>query len=126
MSDWLRREERAYDDMIDLAYPPNRGGWIKMVLLGMILPLGLVGYAWNGFSNEAIWWPGDDSSGGAILKGENAKLLALCYFAGAAAAHFRWLWGLIPAYRVFIWGTTLSILLWIGGCGTLVYREFFY
>jgi hypothetical protein len=125
MPEWSRREERAYDDVTDLAHPPNSGGWIKILLLGIALPLALAWYAWHGYSHEAIWWPGG-RSGAAVVKGENAKLLALCYFAGAAAAHFRWLWGLLSTYRIFVWGTTLSLLLWIGGCGTLVYREFFY
>lgn len=118
------RRDQAYDDATDLAYPPGQGGRVKMILLGILLPAALAWYAWRGFSTEMIWWPG--RARGATLQGESARILALCYLAAAGVAHFRWFWGLIPSYRIFTWGTALSMLLWIGGCGTVIYREFFY
>ena len=93
-----------------------------MALLGILVPLAIAGYALSGYFHEAIWWPG--KGGGVTLKGDSAKALALSYFGAAAAAHFRWFRGILPAYRIFTWGTTLSLVLWISGCGTAFYHEF--
>lgn len=97
-----------------------------MVLLGILLPLALAWYAGQGFMKEAILLPGERGRFLTIIHGESAKWLALCYFAAGAAAHFRWWWGLLPSYRIFTWGSTLAMILWISGCAGTMWKLFFY
>jgi len=111
-------------DFEDLANPPDSGGKVKMVLLGILLPLAAILYAWQGWHLEKMWLPG--KQGGATITGPGAQWLALSYFAAGLAAHFRWFWGLLSIYRIFEWGTTAAMILWISGCGGMLYHEFFY
>lgn len=64
------------DDIEDLSYPPS-GGRVKMILLGLLLPLMIGGYASKPrMGQEAVWL----GRGGAdmIVKGEAARALAVC------------------------------------------------
>ncbi len=109
-------------DIEDLAYPPSGGKW-KMLSGGILLPLG-IGYfavrAW--IDREAVWFGRNDIN--LDLKGEAARAMALCYLGAAAWAHFRWFWGLKPAWRVFTIGTVCSLVLILGGCGAACYHVF--
>ena len=110
--------------MESLAYPPDSGGKLKMVLLGILLPLALGYYAGRGFMKEAMYFPG--RNGGETIHGIAARWLALCYFSAGAAAHFRWWWGRLSSYRIFTWGTTLAMILWISGCSGAIWELFLY
>lgn len=107
------------DDIEDLAYPPN-GGRVKLVVLGIIVPLIIAWFAGKAWiSQEATWFGHRGSS--MLVKGDTARALAVCEFAAAAFCHFRWFWGLLPAYRVFTYGTALSMILGLGGFGAACY-----
>ncbi len=110
------------DDIEDLSYPPS-GGRVKMIVLGILLPL-VIGYfaarAW--MTQEAVWL--GERGATMIVKGVAAKALGVCYFGAAGFCHFRWFWGLVPAYRVFTIGIVLSMILGLGGCGTACYYVF--
>lgn len=110
------------DDIEDWSYPPS-GGRMKMILLGILLPLMIGGYASKAWMTQEAVWLG---RGGAdmIVKGGAARALAVCYLGGAAFCHFRWLWGLVPAYRVFTIGIVLSIIVALSGCGSAFYYVF--
>jgi len=95
-----------------------------MVLLGILLPLALIFYSWQGWRHGTIWLPG--KNGGAMLTGPSAQWLTLCYLATGLVAHFRWFWGLLSIYRIFEWGTTAALILWISGCSGMLHYEFFY
>lgn len=41
--------------------------------------------------------------------------MVVVYASVGLFCHFRWLWGLIPVYRVFEIGTTISLLGVLGG-----------
>jgi hypothetical protein len=119
----MRPSKTAADDIEELAYPPDSGGKVKMALLGIILPIALACYAGWGFAKESFYVP---ERGGEIIHGTAAKWLALCHFGAAATAHFRWWWGLLPSYRIFTWGSTLAMILWISGCAGTTWELFFY
>lgn len=110
------------DDIEDLSYPPS-GGRVKMIVLGILLPM-VVGYfatrSW--IDQEAVWF----GRGGAdmTVKGDAARSLAVCSFAAAAFCHFRWFWGLIPSYRVFGIGIAISMIVGLGGCAAAFYHTF--
>jgi len=121
---WFENPYRhTADEAEDLAYPPS-GGWVKMVLLGIIVPVG-IGYAgvqaW--MTEEAVWFGrrGVD----LVVRGRTARALGVVYGSVGLFCHFRWLWGLIPVYRVFEIGTMASLLGILGGIGFAVYYAFF-
>lgn len=95
-----------------------------MALLGIILPIVLACYAGHGFVKESFYLPG--RHGGEMIHGVAAKWMALCYFGAAGIAHFRWCWGLLPYYRVFEWGSTLSMILCISGMAGTIWTLFLY
>ncbi len=132
MGFWNRRVgDNSLTEIEDLSYPPNSGGRVKMTLLGFLLPLGLILYALHAWHTGRTWLPGRNGNvaltdGGVTLTGPGAQWLALSYFAAGLAAHFRWFWGLRSAYRIFEWGSTAAMILWISGCSGMVYYEFIY
>ena len=95
-----------------------------MVLFGIVLPIALAWYAGRGFVKESFHFP--QRAGVEVIQGAAAKWLALCYLGAGAAAHFRWWWGLLPSYRIFTWGSTLAMILWISGCAGTTWKLFFY
>ena len=106
-------------DAEDLAYPPS-GGRGKMALLGILLPIFIVYtgvQAW--MTEEAVWFGrrGVD----LVVRGRTAKAIGFVYGSIGLFCHFRWLWGLIPVYRVFEIGTTVSLFGILGGIGFAVY-----
>jgi hypothetical protein len=124
MSFWNRRvNDNTLPDIIDLSHPPETGGRVKIVLLGIILPLAAIGYAWHGWQLGKVWMPG--KNGGADITGLAAPWMALSYAGAGLAAHFRWFWGLISTYRVFEWGTSVSLIVWIAGYFGVLYHDFF-
>ena len=96
-----------------------------MILLGIVLPIALVWYAELEFERELFYIP-ERRGGWDQIHGTAAKWLALCHFGAAAFAHFRWWWGLVPSYRIFSGGSTLSLILWISGCSGTIWSLFFY
>jgi hypothetical protein len=115
---WLENPYRhAASEAEDLSYPPS-GGRVKLVLLGIFLPLIVIyfgAHAW--ITEEAIWFGRRDSN--IEVHGPTARSLAVVYTSIGLFCHFRWFWGLIPVYRVFEIGTVISLLGILGGlvCG---------
>ena len=93
-----------------------------MILRGILLPLLIAAYAAGIWITEETTWIGRGTD--VKVKGETARSLAVCYFAAASFAHFRWFWGLRPCYTIFEIGTVLSLLAGLGGCGAALYYAF--
>lgn len=104
-----------------LSYPPP-GGRVKLLLLGVLLPL-IIGYfgikAW--VTEEAVWF-GRNSN--MIVHGQVAKGLAVTYISVCLFCHFRWYWGLKPVYRVYEIGTIVSLLAFLGSIAYAAYMLF--
>jgi hypothetical protein len=120
---WSENPNRhTASDAEDLAYPPS-GGRVKLVILGIILPLGVVYFgvqAW--WSEEAIWFGNRGSD--LVVRGATAKSLGVAYTSVGLFCHFRWFWGLLPVYRVFEVGTVLSLMGFLGALIAGVYHLF--
>ena len=93
-----------------------------MILRGILLPLLIAAYAAGIWITEETTWIGSGTD--VKVKGETARSLAVCYFAAASFAHFRWFWGLRPCYGIFEIGTVLSLLAGLGGFGAALYYAF--
>ena len=107
----------------DLSYPPS-GGWVKMVLFGIILPAIVVYFGFQAWiTEEAVWFSSRNSSD-LDVRGKTAKALGVVYASVGLFCHFRWFWGLIPVYRAFEIGTTISLLGVLGGIGFGAYYQF--
>jgi hypothetical protein len=120
---WSENPNRhTASDAEDLAYPPS-GGRVKLVILGILLPLGVVYFgvqAW--WSEEAIWFGNRGSD--LVVRGATAKSLGVAYTSVGLFCHFRWFWGLLPVYRVFEVGTVLSLMGFLGALIAGVYHLF--
>jgi len=121
--DWMGNPYRqTANEAEDLSNPPS-GGRLKLILLGVVLPM-VIGYfsvkAW--VNEEAIWFGsrGHDM----VVHGQTARALAVTYLSVGLFCHFRWCWGLIPVWRVFEIGTVVSLLGFLGGLGYAVYTLF--
>ena len=100
------------NDIENLSYPPT-GGRVKMVLLGVILPVVIAYFAVDAWITEVAWWPGSRGSG-FVTHGSAAKAVAAAYLSAGMFCHSRWFWGLFPVYRVFEIGTVVSLLGFLG------------
>lgn len=99
-------------DAEDLSYPPS-GGRVKLTLLGIALPLGVVAIGVHSWTSQEAWWPGSRGSG-VMVHGDAAKAFAVLYMSLSAFVHSRWCWGLLGYNRVFETGTVISILGFLG------------
>jgi hypothetical protein len=120
---WLENPYRyTANEAEDLAYPPS-GGRVKLVILGILLPL-VVAYfgvhAW--ITEEAIWL--GRGSWDMVVHGRAAKSLGVAYTSIGLFCHFRWFWGLLSFYRVFEIGTVISLLCFLGALCLGVYYLF--
>ena len=120
---WLGNSDYdSADEVESLSYPPS-GGRVKLILLGLVLPL-VIGYfgirAW--ITEEAVWFGNRNSN--ITVHGRAAQALAVTYVSAALFCHFRWYWGLVPVYRVFEIGTAVSLIGVIGGFGFGAYYLF--
>lgn len=124
MAWWERKygDDTAHDAE-NFAYPPG-GGPIKLVLLGILLPLGIAAFAASCWiSEKAVWFGG--RGGNMDISGPAARAMAVAYLGGALFCHFRWCWGLRGHYRVFEVGTVIALLTLLGGGITSFYHVFF-
>jgi hypothetical protein len=100
------------------AHPPS-GGYLKLFILGIILP-GAVGYfgwlAWT--TGQAAWF---DSK---VVEGLAAQSLAVAYSSLALFCHSRWFWGIVPVNFLFKIGTLISLLGLIAALGIGLYHLF--
>ncbi len=96
----------------DFAYPPN-GGRVKMAILGIALPLGLLAYAIQIWISGEAYWPGQRGSG-ITVTGDTARAMSVGYAFLSSLSHFRWFWGLVPHYLAFRIGTTISLIGFLG------------
>jgi hypothetical protein len=103
----------------DLAFPPT-GGQIKLALLGIALPGIIAYYGIHVWITEEAVWPVRRGFN-MVSHGESAKAIAVVYLSTAAFFHFRWVWGLIQAHRIFYVGTVCSMVVFVGG---LIYAIF--
>ena len=114
-------------DLEDILNPPN-GGRVKLVLMGILLPL-IVAYfgvrAW--ITEETIcYYPGRFGQYGPIVEhGRAAMALGVTYTSVGVFGHVRWFWGLLPACRVFEIGTVVSLLGISGGLCWLLWLTYF-
>jgi hypothetical protein len=95
----------AANDAEDLSYPPS-GGRVKMILLGIILPLVIAWFGVGAWISEEATWFGSRGSD-LVVKGAAAKSIAVAYLSIGSFCHFRWFWGLLPVWRVFEAGVVL-------------------
>ncbi len=110
-------------DFGDYAHPPD-GGWVKLALLGVALPIVIWYFAGKAWITEEATWIGSRQN--MLVDGNAAKSIAVVYLSAGLFCHFRWCWGIIPVYRVFEIGTVVSLLGVIGGLGYSVYYLFFW
>ncbi len=119
---WLENPHRhTSHDMENLAYPPS-GGWVKLVLLGILLPAVIIHAGVTAWITEQAIWFGDGAD--IEVKGATAKSLGVVYGCVGLFCHFRWCWGLIPVYRVYHPGTVFSLLGILTGMGFAVWHAF--
>lgn len=104
----------------DLAFSPN-GGKAKWILLGIVVPIGIVWYAVRCWIHQEALWIGDRHSA-MIVTGRTAKPVALCWFFAGLFMHSRWFWGLLPWHRVYDIGTVLSVLGFLAAGGVAFYE----
>jgi len=123
MLNWNENPNRhTATDVEDLAYPPS-GGRVKLVLLGIILPLAIIHFGVQAWTSEKATWFGNQGSS-IVVHGATAKSLAISHISAALFCHFRWFWGLIPVYRAFEIGTVISLLGILGGIFSALYFAF--
>ncbi|MEI6656143.1 MAG: hypothetical protein WCP45_15370 [Verrucomicrobiota bacterium] len=110
-------------DFEDILNPPN-GGRVKLVLLGILLPLIVAYFGIRAcITEEAICYY--RHSGAIVEHGRAAMALGVTYTSVGLFGHVRWFWGLLPAYRVFEIGTVISLLGISGGLCWLCWLTFF-
>lgn len=113
---WLDNSYRNdVTGMEDLSHPPS-GGHLKLSILGIILPLGLIAYSLQIWISGEAYWPANQGSG-MTVSGDTALAMSVAYAFLASFSHFRWFWGLLPHYLTFRIGTTISL---IGILGSVV------
>ena len=118
---WLENPfHRTATEAEDLSYPPS-GGWIKMVGFGFILPAVIIHFGYQAWITEEAIWFSDRNSTDLKVKGRTSQAMAVVYASVGLFCHFRWFWGLIPVYRAFEIGTTISLLGVLGGIGFAMY-----
>ncbi|MEM7009943.1 MAG: hypothetical protein AAF585_00545 [Verrucomicrobiota bacterium] len=116
MFNWLKNPYRhAVSDAEDLSYPPS-GGYTKLVVFGLIVPVIIWYFGIQAWITEEAFWFGQNGSGMNVF-GRTAKALGLVYSCVGFFFHFRWFWGLLPIYSVYEIGTKLSLLGILGGLG---------
>src|SRR6478735_4258051 len=99
-------------DIENLAYPPN-GGKMKLILLGIIVPATIAVIAIRAWILQEASLP-TKTSGWYCVHGQDARAAAAAYLSAAVFAHSRWFWGLLGAERVFLTGTIVSLLTFVG------------
>jgi|688.fasta_scaffold45208_6 hypothetical protein len=123
MLNWNENPNRhTATDVEDLAYPPS-GGRVKLVLLGIILPLAIIHFGIQAWTSEKATWFGNQGSS-VVVHGATARSLAITQISVGLFCHFRWFWGLIPVYRAFEIGIIISILGFLGGLFSALYFAF--
>ena len=110
------------DEIEDLSYPPT-GGRLKIIVLGILLPMLLAWFASKAWIDQVTTWPGNRGHG-IIVKGDTARAIAVCKLASALFCHFRWFWGIVSSYRVFTVGMVVSLVLFLGGLGAAFWFAF--
>lgn len=114
---------RTGEDAADWSYPPS-GGRVKLVLLGIIVPLLIMRFGLNAWITEEAVWFGRLSRSSVVVHGATAQSLAVVYGSAGLFCHFRWFWGLLSAYRAFEVGTIVSLIGFLGGLLCAVYHLF--
>jgi hypothetical protein len=106
----------------DFSHAPT-GGRFQQVLRGLVIPGVIIAVAARCYIyRHALWFGfGHSSSSSVWLSGQAAQAMAGCYLSIGLFIHFRWFWGLVPVYRVFISGLVLSMIFGLGCFGMVLY-----
>ena len=99
-------------DIESLAWPPN-GGKVKLVVLGLLVPAIIAGFAARSWIQQEAWLP-TKTSGWYGVHGQDALATAAAYLSAAVFMHSRWCWGLLGFDRIFQAGTILALLAFVG------------
>lgn len=112
---WLDNPFRNTEkETADLSYPPS-GGWVKITVLGLLIPLWITFHAYQAWTTEQALWIGRRAN--EVITGEAAKWMAGTYLGVALFCFSRWCLGIVFSHRAFEIGTIISILLFLVGLG---------
>lgn len=93
-----------------------RGGWFKLLLLGVALPLVILLHAYGIWDAGHMTWHGKGNASIEIY-GAAAKSWATAFAGGALFCHARWFWGLIPVAWMYTLSSLTALAMIGGGIG---------
>lgn len=109
----------------DILLTPPSGGYKKLALLGVVLPLVLIYFGIHAWITEEATVYYKYSYGSIVERGTVAKAFGMACTGVGTLAHFRWFWGLLSLRRMFEFGTLLSLLAIAGGLFWVCWQTFF-
>ncbi len=104
---------------LDIISDSPSGGMVKLLFLGIVLPVVIGYFGANSWISQEARWIGRGMS--MDVTGAEARSLGFAYLSGAMFCHFRWFWGLLPHGRIYEIGTTLSLVGIVCGLGYGMY-----
>lgn len=104
---------------VDIISDPPAGGMVKLILLGIFLPMVIGYFGMHAWMTQEARWIGRGMSMNVF--GAEARALGFAYLSGALFCHFRWFWGLLPNGRVYEIGTVASLIGFVAGLGYGMY-----
>jgi hypothetical protein len=89
--------------------------WIKMILLGVILPIGLIYLAGSSWISQRAYLPGRGTAGSIWLTGSAARAMTFVHVGAAVIAHAMFFHAQLPDDRYFEKLLALGGILFVGG-----------
>ena len=90
-------------------------GWAKMILFGVILPIGLIYLGGSSWISQRAYLPGRGTSGGIWLTGSATRAMTFVHVGAAFIAHALFFHARLPDDRYFQKLLALGGTLFIGG-----------